>query len=151
MGKADRYISLGRIVRQTERFGLLFKMQKIACVTSCLWGNYILKARKVLNNLKVVCLAPLYLRRGILKWSSSHCVLGDPQAVVCRSLVLVTLYPIPTSTELKVMFSTSVYHYSRVSGEDSSIRLEITQKVKEGWVCSEWTPTANPLPRTQRK
>lgn len=76
---------------------------------------------------------------------------GDPQAVACGSLVLVTLYPIPASTELKAMLSTSVYHYSRLSGEDSSIRLEITQKVKEGRVCSEWTPTANPLPRTQRK
>lgn len=50
--------------------------------------------------------------------------LGSPVNCECRSLMLVTLQPISTSMDRRMMFSTSVFQYSMIRGKETSIRLE---------------------------
>lgn len=90
--------------------------------TTGLWGNYILREKKVLCCLQLVCLPMLRLRRS--KQEVFAVCLGPPMGCVCRNLVLVTLPAVSTPTDLKLVFSSSDHRYSMVRRKATSIRLE---------------------------
>lgn len=137
---------------QAEQFGLVFRIQKIAYIPTCLWSYYILKEESAWLSKHGTPACSLW---GGEFWSgrSSQCVLVPHSPwrgeVWC---CWVTLHTVSTMVNLKVMsfyFCSSLIYGKGKRNKYQSV--ETAGKGKGRSAVNEWSPTENPLPRIQRK